>query len=783
MEYLTLLKSNFKRHKGSVIGIFILVLIVAISLTTVLSIWKNSNSYLNQEIDRLGFGEVTAWVSTTQGIENLAQEITAINEVERVNVQNITYSNYTINDISSDSEGQLIAYNATSYPYKIFTDNLSGYKEEPTEIKAGEIYLSPSLASAFQVQIGSEIQFSITRQGDKKAFIVKGYFEDPFMGSSMIGMKSFLISQLDKEEIQQQVQGAGIDAIARNGAMVHIFKAKESTISSGEFSSIINKQTSLPQYAEFAHSKATILGFMLLLQNIFTGVLVAFVVVLTLVAMVVLSHNINSTIDEDRVNMGVLKTLGYTGKNLQGVQLIQYAIVALTAILFGLFSSIWLIDIVLSMTILTTGMSIPNGISLGLSGLSCIVVFLILMGFVYFKTIRIGKITPLEAISKGSATSQTKKPTLFKIQKNCLGLWLAVRQLTWGIRQYISACIVAVLLVFFASLIGRLDFWIGTNGEGLMDAFNPAEHHMAVQIIGEYETAEIEAEIYKYTQITDRYELAMPSVVVNGVDYTANVISEPQRFNILQGRTSTQDNEIVITEFVAADLNLKIGDTITASATKGSNEYIITGIYQCANDMGKNIGMSKEGYLKIGEDSKNIWCNHYFLQDQSQKQIILQSLDTTYKTGVYMHENSWSGLYSIITAIKLLIVAMYVIVTVFILIVVTLTGKKILSTEQKDLGIYKTLGFLSNGLRCTFAARFGIVALIGSTAGAILSAILTDSIMSFILKIGGISNFTSNPSIATVLLPVMAVTSLFIVAGYLVSKRIKVVSLVALIAE
>ena len=57
--------------------------------------------------------------------------------------------------------------------------------------------------------------------------------------------------------------------------------------------------------------------------------------------------------------------------------------------------------------------------------------------------------------------------------------------------------------------------------------------------------------------------LAMPTVSVNGVDMTANVITEPERFHILSGRTCQAADEVVLTEFAAADLGVAVGDTVT----------------------------------------------------------------------------------------------------------------------------------------------------------------------------------------------------------------------------
>ena len=100
---------------------------------------------------------------------------------------------------------------------------------------------------------------------------------------------------------------------------------------------------------------------------------------------------------------------------------------------------------------------------------------------------------------------------------------LALRQLLSGKQRYISACIVAVLLTFFASLVGRMDAWLGPDGKGMMDAFNPADLTIGVQALGDLTREQMEQTILAYTDITDHYELAMPSVSVEGVNYTGTV--------------------------------------------------------------------------------------------------------------------------------------------------------------------------------------------------------------------------------------------------------------------
>lgn len=781
MEYSTLLKAGIRRHKGSLLGVFILILLVSLSLGTVLTIWANSSSYIRSEMNRAGFGAITAWVSGLTDEDVLSEEITALPEISTVEIQQLIYTNYETNGQESDSEGQLILLHPGENRYRFFTDDLSSYRSEIPQIEPGEVYVSPSLISMFGITLGDKITYPIARAGGDMTFTIKGYYEDPFMGSSMIGMKGFLICPEDFDKIAQLIGNSGIDALARVGAMLHIFT--DTNLISSQLSSIINESTTLSEHIEFVHSADAIRGFMLILQNAFSGLLIAFVLVLLAVVFVVLGHSIGSTIESDYVNMGILKTIGFTSQRLRQIQLLQYTSSILSGMALGFALTIPVSRLVSRVTLTTTGIQVPSYFPILWGIVIYGIMLFLLAAFIAWKTARIGKIAPMRAIRGTVENSHFNTKRLPAIDGTNISIHLAGRQLLTGKRKYISACLVALLLVFFASMIGRMNTWLGSDGKGMMDAFNPADHDIGVQTFGTLSVTEAETVVRSYTDITDSYLLAMPSVAVEGVDYTANVISEPERFHILSGRTCTAENEIVITEFVAADLNLNIGDSLTVTGDSGSDTYIISGIYSCANDMGANVGMNQEGYLKIGRDDPQIWCHHYFLADPTQKTAITQTLESTYGGDIHIHENTWSGLFGIISAMQALVIFMGIMVMIFILIVTVMTGSKILAAEQRDIGIYKAIGFTNKKLRFSFALRFGIAAIPGSLLGIVLAAVLTDPLVSSIMKFAGISNFASYPSTSSVLLPAAAVIILFTAFAYLASGKIKKADLTILITE
>lgn len=398
MGLISLLKAGVRRQKGSIAGLFILVFTVSVTLVMALTVYINSSRYVSQEMSRLGYGDITAWVSNVDNLNKLTKEIDSLSDVEKVGIQEAGFADYTINGIQSDDEGQMLVYDSERYPYKFLNNNLGGY-EEVTEVGKGEIYISPSLQMKYNVKIGDEVHFKLSRNGEEKVFNVKGYFEDPFMGSSMIDMKSFLISETDLTEVKNILsKTSDFNVLGRQGAMIHIFQSSSSKLSPSNFNESINKGTNLSQYTEFVYSDSLIHGFMLILQNIFTGFLSAFVVILVIVSMIVMGNSISNSIEQEYKDIGILKSIGYTSWDLRLVQFLQYVLGIMSGMILGFVFSIYVVNMAAGLTITSTGLLIPTTLPYGRCMLAFLIILCVFALFIYVKTVKIIKISPLRAI-------------------------------------------------------------------------------------------------------------------------------------------------------------------------------------------------------------------------------------------------------------------------------------------------------------------------------------------------------------------------------------------------
>ena len=176
-----------------------------------------------------------------------------------------------------------------------------------------------------------------------------------------------------------------------------------------------------------------------------------------------------------------------------------------------------------------------------------------------------------------------------------------------------------------------------------------------------------------------------------------------------------------MTESVAKDQQAGIGDTIQIEYDGQQAEFLITGIYQCANDMGANFGIGLDGYRRLTGGTGNTAFSHcYLFADDVDVESLIAELENRFGDALKVDDaHSWSGIDVIVSAAQGIAFLMDILTVVFVFVVIIMTGSRILYQEQHDLGIYKALGFMAGRLRNSFALRFGMASLLGAVLGMI----------------------------------------------------------------
>ncbi len=767
-----LTKSQVKRRPGAFVSIVALSLLMSLLLVCGASISTNAREHLEGQMERLGFGDVTCWVEGAEAAD-LASEIAAQPGAGVVDEQPLVYADYSALDYVSDTPGQLLTPSSREQPYRALDSapDASGGEGRAVDPPQGTVYVSPTLSSECGIGVGDVITFDIARGGKKEALRVAGFFEDPFMGSSMMEMKSFIVNESDYRRIEGVIEETPeVDRMAQPGAMIHVSVAEGAALTSEDLVRQIVENTSVPSFAEFIYTRETIANFMLLMQNVVAGFLTAFSIVGCLVCLVVVGHAISMSLAQDQENFAVLRTLGITARRLQAIFCLPYCGALVVGCLLGSVLSCAALRLVQGLMAASTGINpppLPAPVALAALAL----VLAAMLAFVHLRASRLRKPWS-EPYGVARCTTAASTACAGLLNKRLLVLGMAARAVLANKASYVGTLLVAVVIAMLLTFVGRIDAWVGPEGEGLMDYFSVAEHDLGVQPVGQVSLDEVDALVDERAGIAESFMLAMPHMTVQGWDCTANVIDEPNRLHMTAGSPPNDDSELAVTEYVASDIGAHVGDEVTVGYAGGQEAFTVSGIYQCANGMGNNMAMSSQGFARFPNAEAGLWCKHYVLDDVEARDGLVAELAATYGGDLHVHDNSWSGLAGLVFAMRSIVVAMYAFAAVLIFLTCWLTATKLVQSELRDIAVCKTLGLAGRRLRASFACRFALVSLVGVAVGGLLASMLADPLLSELFRSFGIAGLATPSSPATVLVPPLATILLLTASAWICSRSI-----------
>lgn len=796
-EIILLIKAGIRRGKGEFSSIIILSFLVGLTLTAILSVNSNTASRDWEAMEEAGFH--TLYVGFVDkkmelmgiSVDKLADEIKNVDKVEEIkSFQAVQLYMEKMNGV--DSTKRMIV---TSYEESLLNvtamDGTKIKKIKDLVLKDGEIMVPFSFQSLFSCEVGDMVRF----KNSHKTFRVRGFFEDPFMGGAIMGVKTLLISQNDLEELLEEQKNA---AMQKNLSMLESHQAGlpltifliEKNVDCGmtdlKFGQYLNEETGLEDYADFSLSKSQANGYMMILIHIFTGFLAAFVALLLIIVLIVIGHSIGSSLEMEYMNIGILKAIGFTGRKLSASMLLQYSIASITGIICGIPVAVPVIGFVNRMTRPVTGLYPSNKIAVGPCAAVLVGIIIFILIFTRLKLSRITGITPIKAIAGGREPVYFSNRFQMKIHSKGLNIWLAIRQLISNGKQYISAGVITVLLVFFLGQVMDMNHWIGEDGSSLLRLFQYFDADLSILYHDDEAREDTEKLIAGEAKIEDMFRTWMGYVMIQGKKLMCNVMDDPEQFvTVYDGRTCRYNNEILITEFAAKELGISIGDTVEVSAEGNLKEYIVTGYYECAIDIGINFAMNQKGYERLMHEIPNGMYISYQLKEGADTDRILEKLTAEFgEEQMEISDNDVLGDVGIIVSvIHGLTFLIFIIAAIFIMTTVSMLCTKMFAREKKDHGIYKALGFTAISLQKQFAFRFAGVAALGSAGGVILSMLLSETFAKVMFSMMGCRGNMEVSGMKSLLFSSVFIILMYFIVAFFKARRIRKVEPTVLIEE
>lgn len=786
MEILKLLKANVKHKKGSFKSIAALMAIIVLSFTGTISNNDNIDRTLKEAQIWSGVPDMTAFISELNFDDETVSSIVNNPDITGIATEDCVMSN------GCRLNGQETYQTTLIYPesykvYRVFNDSFTGYIENPEPLKEGEIYIAYPLKGLYDgVEIGSEVSFDIPSAASLELddintckFKVKGFIADPNFGAAIIGTKRYFVSEADFEKMYANARnGFSIveaDIELRDGAdYFQVKKALDTSCGITEKSNLIISDEETEGYTK-------------LYSDAGSGVVLAFVILLIVIAIITMYHSITTSIEMEYINLGVLKSQGFTSGKIRLVYILQYLIAEAIGAVIGLILSVPVLLLLGTIFQSITGLATIHRVSFLKCGLLSVAVIAVTAVFVILATRKISRISPVRAISGGKSEIHFDSRFNVPVKAKPLSFFMGLRQFTSRGKTYTGVVLIAALLVYFMMSIVVLSDRL-SGGKIMTGMIYP---NIVVAVSDEFKINDME----KFRETVHEVD-PEAKVMFNATEYImADDIElwcdscDPVElmYQPLEGRVPLYDNEIAITEIVSEKLGKKIGDTIMLGSAENAKEFIITGYFQTLSELGNACTITTEGRYNVTGKLSNCYVE---VSDLSLVDKVSKALDEKHSEliGVKLIEKerdaSADGMIEMIDSICLiLVIVVFAISIIFAAVVINMICTKTFTKERTDIGILKSMGFTADSLRIQFSFRFMIIAVIGSVIGGIASLFLTKPLLGVLLRIVGLTRIETSITPLTFIIPAAAMCVSFFLFAYIAARKIKSVEVRELISE
>lgn len=729
--------SNLRKAKGQTVAIIVLILLAALMLNMWLMLAMDYKQNFVRYHDKLN-AEHVALSLTSSDAEMRDYLSQTLKNDQRT-------AEFCIDDAMSTAG--LFKYNggeiATNFvileKQKALTRSVGKIQLTEDSAFTSGIYL-PMIYKTEEIAVGKTIEITIGSNAVK--YTVCGFFNSVMLGSHNCGMCELVLTEDKYQELEEK--GYAPKSML---CSVRIIDKSESE----DFETILKNAVSekYPNASMSSNSYGLVSKSRFISQMICSGVVSAMAFFALLVVLVVIASNIINYIQESMKNLGVLKAVGYTSRQLIGSLLLQFLGVSLIAAVVGVGISYCLFPAVNTMMISQTG--IPYAIHL--LPLPMVITFLILGGMVglavWLSARRIKKIEPIVALRQGVQTHnfQGNRVSLEKT-KAPLNLALALKTTFSGWKQNITICItmlVLSLVVVFSGLMTEnmiadmtpfIDLIVGEMADSCINI----NAEMEEEFLQEMNANQRVEKVYLYNSLEVGH--------IGGVGLIATLCDDFSMVNnqdvCLEGRFPKYDNEVAIAAKYAKEEGLKVGNEIVLTASGKEAKYIISGFTQISNNLGKDCLLTKAGYERLGNldnlsyylnlaegvniDNFNEEVNVQFDGEVNSVINLLSLMDGT--ASVYV---------SLMTIIVIVIFVLSVIIIAFVLYLLVRT---MLNNKKRDYGIMKALGFTTGQLILQTAISFMPAVILSTVVGLIINSMIINPLTAVFLGEIGIVKCT-----------------------------------------
>ncbi|MGE7767746.1 FtsX-like permease family protein [Peribacillus sp. NPDC096540] len=733
--FLKMVKNDFVRQKIVTISVFVFIAMAVLLGASAI----NNIANLIQSMSDLQERAVPADITQMHSGEFDQAEIDKFTEEQRENIamqetmvlltldgSNIHFGNNqtmagTVQDISYVVQNK-------KFDFILDLDN------EKLDVTEGEVAVPIYFMQQYDLKIGDTIT---VKSGEyENEFVISDYARDYEMNSSLTSSKRFVINQADYNEM----------LLKQAGELEYLieFKLHENGDSQGIQTAYI--EGGLPA------NGPTVGGKIFLMFNAMSDAAVAMVIILISILLIIIASlcirlTFLATIDEDLREIGVMKAIGISKKDIKKVYLNKYRVMSVVAGIIGYLLSFAVVHLFNGNMRLYISSDLSGNLKYVLSLMAPLLVYFIIVMYCKKVLKRIDKISAVEALRKDSMERGKNQKYSFPLLKNkffSTNIYMGLRDAWKRFKLYRLLFFIFIACTFIVILpiniyntmnspefstymgIGKSDMRIDLRrNDSITEDFKKLQEEL-----------KNDSDIEKYAAyITSSYQVKNAE---GSWDYMNIETGDFSVFplNYLEGRAPKGEGEISLSFANASKdgLNKNVGDEVAVKVGGEEKNLKVTGIYQDITNGGKTA----KAHTSLGvNDEAVLWYIVYM--DVAQGVDIREKMD--YYQNAYdsaqvndIKEYTRQTLGNIIDQMSTVVIGAFAIAVIIAVLITALFLRMLLSKDMSQVAIMRSMGLTSKNIKHQYMAGTMMVLILGIIVGVLASNYLGELLVSMAMS-------------------------------------------------
>lgn len=474
--------------------------------------------------------------------------------------------------------------------------------------------------------------------------------------------------------------------------------------------------------------------------NSITNLSKLFPTVFFAVAILVSLISINRMVEEDRLEIGTLKSLGFSNNKIMSKYLLFSFLATITGSIIGSLLGLTLIPLLI-FSIYGILFTIPNfqfTLNLNMTLLSFIIVTICVCGTTVITVYKVLKEKPSE-LMRAKAPKNGKRVILERIKLIWNHINFSKKITIRNLFRYKKRVIVTVVGIAGCTALMLCGFGIRDAIVDIADMQYNKTYKFDASVYTNNFSEDKMKEIFNNENIIQVTPLQAISAEVKNIDVNLFITKDSKELSNIVNLVDRESeeiieieaNKVIITDKLADLANLNVGDTIEAiDVNNNTYQYEISSIVK--NYLGHFIYMTEETYEKFGEEYKSnmVYINTKEITNEETKNISEELLkndeiiNVSFKSSLIESTDNMLKSLNKVVLILIILAAMLSFVVLYNLSNINITERK------REISTLKVLGFYDKEVDNYITKENIILTILGILIGLGLGYFLTKTVIS-----------------------------------------------------